>query len=151
MNLESSEKFRRTARAIASDRTYLKIDADSHFTQAFSMNHTHTLREMRLRNIYLSEPEGWTDAADELGKILRLNFIALASMADGSIDGEPYITREKTESTICRFMQWVPKGQLRLAADGDNMSLAWHVNNFLPSPTLADFINAKQNICVEAR
>lgn len=72
-------------------------------------------------------------------------------MADGTIDEELYIAREITESAICRFMQWVPRGQLRLASDGDNMGLAWHVNKFLPSPRLADFINADEDFRVETR
>lgn len=122
-----------------------------HSTQTFSLTHTQTLRELRLRNIYLSEPEGWRDAAEELGKILKLDFIALASMADGMIEGEPYITREIAESAICRFMQWVPKGQLRMASEGDDMSLAWHVNNFRLSPRLAHFVGAEKQFSIAVR
>ena len=123
----------------------------SPFYQAFSLTHAQTLHELRLRNIYLPGPEGWIDTAEELGKFLRLDFVALASLIDGSVDGEPHMKGGKTTITVCRFMQWVPKGDLRLANDGDNMSLAWHINNFPLSPRLADFINMGKDFRVETR
>ena len=84
--------------------------------KAFLRSHSGVLRELSLRNIYLDGRNTWEQAALELGKLLKLNFIALSSMADAEsrrLHENPYIGDFREMQTAISFMiNWVPESSL---------------------------------------
>lgn len=78
------------------------------FTQA----HKGTLRELKLRNIYIYGEEGWADAAKEIGKHLRLRRVCIFGVCDEVTReaGETPYLDDATHWAVARsFMQSVPR------------------------------------------
>ena len=108
-------------------------EVDLDILKAISHSHGDVLRELRLRNNFLVGPKDWKEAAAELGKILKLDLVALSSMCDEvSIHGpydDPYRAEVIAHATARLFMQRVPNSDLGMVGDR-GFVVAWHKENY---------------------
>lgn len=77
--------------------------------------HKGTLRELTLRNVYMSGEESWCDAAEEIGKYLRLRRVSIFDVCDEvteEANGNPYLKDETNLAVARSFMQSVPRTTL---------------------------------------
>ena len=73
----------------------------------------------------------WRDAAAELGRILKLDFIGLASLtseAATAARGDPYEGALGTDSTACWVLSLIPEGRINLVS-WEMTVMAWHVDH----------------------
>lgn len=108
-----------------------EVDLES--LKAISRAQASTLRELRLRNIHLSDTKTWEEAAEELGRILKLDFIALASMsAEVSVaaGNDAYLGDEEAQVAACHFLSWIPRHSLHINVYRGAV-MAWHKDNHM--------------------
>lgn len=91
--------------------------------KAITQTHKCTLRELKLRNVYMFGEEGWADAAKEMGKYLRLRRVSVLGVCD-EVTYErtrvPYLEPEANLAVARSFMQSIPRTIL-LAEDEDTI------------------------------
>ena len=144
------------AQTIFQDRKWphLKIldlgdgEVDLDILKAISHSHADVLRELRLRNNFLVGPTNWEEAAAELGKILKLDLIALSSMCDEDSIHEPYNDPQRVQATARWFMQRVPSSDLGMVGDR-GFVVAWHKQNYKQTSGFIEIYNDRSDIDVE--
>ncbi|KAG6986640.1 hypothetical protein G7Y79_00075g099120 [Physcia stellaris] len=112
-------------------------EVDLDLLKAISHSHADVLRELRLRNNFLVGPKDWKEAAAELGKILKLDLVALSSM-DVAI----------AQATARWFMQRVPNSDLGMVGDG-GFVVAWHKQNYTKMSGFIEIFDEYSGIEVE--
>lgn len=78
--------------------------------------HKDTLRDLEFRNVYLSDGEGWVDAAKEMGKYLKLRRICILPVCDEltrEASGTPYLDDEVNLAVARSFMQSIPSTRVQ--------------------------------------
>ena len=81
--------------------------------KAITRAYKETLRELLLRNVYLSGEEGWIGAAKEVGKYLRLRQVSILKVSDEVTrehSDSPYLEDEDKLAVAHSFMQSISKG-----------------------------------------
>ena len=74
--------------------------------------HKGTLRELTLRNVYMSGDEGWADAAEDVGKYLRLRRVSVLGVCDEvslEENAMTYLDDEVSLAVAYSFMQSIPR------------------------------------------
>ncbi len=83
--------------------------------KAITHAHKRALRELTLRNLYIVGEEGWSDAAKEIGKYLRLRRVSVLDVCDEVTREEtesPYLDDETNLAVARSFMQSIPRTTL---------------------------------------
>ena len=91
----------------------LALDAEE--LKAILHAHKRTLRELSLRNVNMFGEEGWSDAAKEMGKYLRLRRFTVLGISDEVTreeTGNPYLNDETHLAVARSFMQLIPRTTL---------------------------------------
>lgn len=100
-----------------------ELAMDATEIKAITQTHKCTLRELKLRNVYMFGEEGWADAAKEMGKYLRLRRVSVLGVCD-EVTYErtrvPYLEPEANLAVARSFMQSIPRTIL-LAEDEDTI------------------------------
>ena len=124
--------------------------------RAISNSHADSLREMRLRKIYLRGDEHWETVAVDLGKILSLDLVALSLLIDdpdieflNETDNIHYLDQRRTYQTARGFMQGVSSSHLEMFGDMDGSTVARQKHKNTHTSDFEDICERYQRIEVE--
>ena len=112
--------------------------------RAVAKTHSSTLRELRLRNVYLSGDSTWEEVAAELGRCLQLHFTSLLSVCDDTAlvnTGVPYLTDDRILKAAFEFMHWISKDLLYVEFKEAGDVMLWHIDDFQPTFNLQSVID----------
>ena len=107
-------------------------DFDYPLLKDFSTSHVDTLREVRFRTVNLRSGEAWEVAATELGKVLKLDLVALSFVSSRFGSMYRHVGEERTVVIAQRFMQRIPKHQLGMVGEL-GFVVAWHKQDYTPT------------------
>lgn len=109
------------------------------FLKVMCQQHQRTLKELKLRNVYLVRQDGfennactWDDVARELSPILQLSDLSLGRIREqreqnNSNEVKDYILMNRMKAVGDQLMDWVPSGFLEGYYEADSFRLErWH-------------------------
>ena len=103
--------------------------------RAFVNAHVRTLRELRVRNLYIEDDCSWEEIAWNLSKSLQLNFVSLHSMTDEAgylARGAVCLGAQRSLVVAMLFTGWLPDYLISYRECRPCGAIAWHKDNLLP-------------------
>lgn len=95
--------------------------------------HRETLLELRLHNLDISDGGSWEEVAEEVGRHLRLHFVAIRSLSDTTgfpTGNSAYLDRHR--KTAISFMQQTPQALMTWAESRQGLVMAWNSKEIRP-------------------
>ncbi|KAL9583411.1 MAG: hypothetical protein Q9212_002718 [Teloschistes hypoglaucus] len=110
--------------------------ADGYWTsdeiEQIANSHADTLRELRLRNVEITDGDPWEVVAGRLGQSLQLRMVCLMYLADHHSRYRKELSEKRVHRSARLFMKRTPDHLLGLKVE-HGTAIAWQSHNFKPA------------------